>query len=281
MIRTIADFMIAPYETIEALVGLEWIRKVYFEKEQDCFPVIENEKIIGILTRQDIMRSHPNRIAADAMNGKFAYAKPDTPLWSAQEVLEKNNLTALLVGEPQELLGIITPGSIRRELAKHTDLLTGLYKTDYLYYQAMQCITSGQQLSVIFADVDNFGGINKKYGHIKGDTILKEVSALLLANIPKKTNLCRFGGDEFVLIMPCTKSAAIEFAKKLEQLVRDYSFCDNIPITLSTGVVAAERGNQDISSSQAVSYLINKASLASTLAKKTKTDGFGDKVKTG
>jgi len=281
MIRTTADFMIAPYETIEALVGLQRIKEVYFEKDQECFPIMENGGIIGILTRQDMMKAHPNRIAIDAMNGKFAYVKPDTPLWSAQEILKKNNLAALLVGDPKAVSGIVTPDSIKRELAKHTDLLTGLYKTDYLYYQAMQFITSGQKVAVIFADIDNFGGINKKYGHIKGDIILKEVSALLLANISQGTSLCRFGGDEFVLIMPCSQAAAIGFTKAFEQIVCDYTFCDNIPITMSAGVVANETWDQDFSCSQILSYLINKASLASTLAKKVKAVGRTDKIEIG
>ncbi len=180
MIRKIADFMITP-ETVEATAGLRQVKPLFFKKEQDCFPVIDEGQIVGVMSLQDTVQAHPNRIVADAMNGKFIYAEPDMPLWRARELMEQDRLSALLVCEHDVLKGIVTPTVIKQELGKHTDLLTGLYRTD-LYYPALKLMASGQEISLAFADIDNFGEINKQCGHVKGDLILKEFGALLQAH---------------------------------------------------------------------------------------------------
>ena len=271
MIRRTADFMIAPCETIESLVGLRQVKEFFYEKNQDCFPVIEDRQVVGILTWQDIMKAHINRIVADAMSGRFAYAEPDMPLWRAKEILEHNNLAALLVREQGVLSGLVTPAIIKQELGKHTDLLTGLYKTDYLYYHALRMMASSQQVAIIFVDIDKFGEINKQYGHIKGDLILKAFSILLQTHMPQEARLCRFGGDEFVILMSCSHEAVVAFAQKLGQTVARYTFVDDIPVTMSAGVAAiGGLSNQSVSHSHLLASLINKASLASTSAKKDK-----------
>lgn len=269
MIRKIADFMIVPCETVEALAGLRQVRQLFSEKQQNCFPVTDNGQIIGILTWEDIITAHPNRIVADAMSGQFAYAEPGMPLWRAQELLEQNKLSALLVSEQDSLKGLVTPAVLTQELGKHTDLLTGLYKMDYLYYHAMRLMASGREIAILFADIDNFGEINKQYGHMKGDRILKELSALLQAHMPPGASLCRFGGDEFVILMACSWDAAVAVAHKLAQIVGGNAFTDNIPVALSAGVATTGRmGDHPLSSGQLLASVINKASLASTLAKK-------------
>lgn len=268
MIRKIADFMITP-ETVEAMAGLRQVKPLFFEKEQDCFPVTNEGQVVGVLSWQDTMRAHPNRIVADAMSGKFIYAEPDMPLWHAKEILEQDELSALLVREQNLLKGLVTPTIIKQELGKHTDLLTGMYRTDYLYYHALKLIASGQEISVAFADVDNFGEINKQYGHVKGDLILKEFGALLQEHTPPEAILCRYGGDEFISLMSCSREDVTAFAHYLGQVVAGYTFPDNIPVTMSVGVATAGGVNDPcLPHSRLLASLINKASLASTSAKK-------------
>ncbi|XEQ94777.1 hypothetical protein SCACP_36760 [Sporomusa carbonis] len=211
----------------------------------------------------------PNRIVADAMTGRFIYAEPDMPLWHASETLEQDKLSALLAREQDLLKGLVTPAIIKQELGKHTDLLTGLYRTDYLYYHALKLMSSGREISVAFADIDNFGEINKRYGHVKGDLILKEFGALLQAHTPPETILCRFGGDEFIILMSCSRETLAAFAHKLRQAVAGYTFPDNIPVTMSVGVATAGRmSDRSLPHGRLLASLINKASLASTSAKK-------------
>lgn len=222
-----------------------------------------------MLSLQDTMQAHPNRIVADAMNGNFTYAEPDMPLWRAKEILEQERLSALIVCEQDMLKGIVTPTVIKQELGKHTDLLTGLYRTDYLYYHALKLMASGREISLAFADIDNFGEINKQYGHVNGDLILKEFGALLQANAPTGAILCRYGGDEFITLMTCSREDITTLANDLRQIVAGYHFQDNIPVTMSVGVATAGRvSDRSLSHGRLLASLINKASLASTAAKK-------------
>lgn len=83
------------------------------------------------------------------------------------------------------------------------------------------------ELSVMFVDVDNFKEINDHYGHAVGDTVLKNISNLI-KKYTRSSDICiRYGGDEFLIILPETsRQAALEVASKLKKAV------DNIPITI-------------------------------------------------
>jgi diguanylate cyclase (GGDEF)-like protein len=268
MIRTVADFMITPFRTVDGLAGLLQIKELFLANNQECFPVMDNEQVVGVLSWKDLLESHPNRIAVDAMSDQFIYVEPDMPFWQAKEILEQNNLSALLIRERNILVGLVTPAVIEHELGRHTDLLTNLYKTDYLYYHALQLLESGQETSIIFTDINNFGLINKQNGHMKGDLILKEFSALLQKHMPPESCLCRFGGDEFVILMAASRKAVAAVSQKMKQIVASYTFPYNIPVTMAAGIATTNRSNDcTLSHSSLLVSLINMASLASTAAK--------------
>ena len=96
--------------------------------------------------------------------------------------------------------------------------------------------------STIMFDIDYFKKINDTYGHIAGDFVLKEL-ALLVKSLMRKSDLCgRFGGEEFILILPETKLVgAMKFASRLKDEVEKYEFVFNnkkIPITISIGITS-------------------------------------------
>jgi diguanylate cyclase (GGDEF)-like protein len=83
----------------------------------------------------------------------------------------------------------------------------------------------GSDLSAVMFDLDNFKKINDTYGHPAGDDVLKTVSRTILSTIRKCDYLVRYGGDEFVLIMPETKlSRAVDVADRLRKII------ENLPI---------------------------------------------------
>ncbi len=261
--------MMTPCETVNALTGLRQIKDIFFANRQHCFPVINEGQIVGVLTWQDFIQAHPNRIAADAMSDRYAFVETCLPFWQAAEMLAQNNLVALLVMKNDILAGLVTPEVIEFELGRHTDLLTGLYKADYFYYHALQLMSSGQDMSIIFIDINNFGLINKQYGHIKGDIILKELSAMLKEQTPPKAFLCRFGGDEFIVLFPASREEAAVFSRKLERTVARHKFTYNIPVTISAGIVTAGINcDRTLEPGKLLASLVNMASLASTEAKK-------------
>ncbi|GAX87038.1 conserved hypothetical protein [Lebetimonas natsushimae] len=119
--------------------------------------------------------------------------------------------------------------------------------------------------SVVFFDIDHFKNVNDTYGHDAGDVILKSLGLLFKRYARDIDMIGRFGGEEFVAILPNTdKNGAYKFAEKIRSIVEKTKFMyknTRIPITISGGV--AERG--EVSSKE---ELLKKADERLYLAKK-------------
>lgn len=130
-----------------------------------------------------------------------------------------------------------------------TDKLTGMYNRAYFenYLPAtLQSMEPTQNLSVIMADIDHFKSINDTYGHPAGDYIIKKVAHLFREKFRKTDVLCRYGGEEFLAILPTTDllgaaSAADKLRKSIE--TENFSFEDKkINVTISLGIAEVKVG---------------------------------------
>lgn len=271
MMRYICDIMIRKFFMVDVLDGLRHIQSLVSENRCDGFPVMENNQVVGVLTYKNLLQSHPNRIAADAMTDQFAYIDAYSSIWNAKEIFDTGKIELLIVQDNKQLAGIVTKALLEAELGKHIDLLTGLPKSDFIYYRAIRLIEDNQEMSFAFFDVNNFGVVDKEYGHIAGDIVLKELGTVLKTNMTDQTYVARFGGDEFLVLTPYAADKCHLFAQNLLKAISQHTFHNNIPITVSAGIV--ERKESQVSSKnifRIVSNLINLASLASTRAKKDK-----------
>ena len=104
----------------------------------------------------------------------------------------------------------------------------------------------GSELSAVMFDLDNFKKINDTYGHQVGDHVLKAVSRTVLATIRKCDYLVRYGGEEFVLLMPETKlGRAVEVADRLRRIIEITAIqCGGtrLHVTASFGVARLKKG---------------------------------------
>lgn len=125
-----------------------------------------------------------------------------------------------------------------------TDKLTGLYnrfKIDKELFSQKDNIDRNDSYScgLILIDIDYFKSINDTLGHLVGDCILKDISKLLKNNLRKTDIIGRWGGEEFLIILPFTsKDIAKKIAENLRALIEEnnFSYKMNRKITISIGV---------------------------------------------
>jgi len=127
-------------------------------------------------------------------------------------------LTAAILGE------LVGTYKHRLERTSITDPLCGIWNKrgfDQLFARTARIVRrTGQPLSVLYFDLDDFKRVNDTQGHREGDRVLREFSAQLEANTRPQDMLARLGGDEFILALPGTDEAQAELmARRLEARV--------------------------------------------------------------
>jgi diguanylate cyclase (GGDEF)-like protein len=140
----------------------------------------------------------------------------------------------------------------QKELEKlaRTDALTGLNNRYALIENANREIEVSKRynlnLSIIMFDIDFFKNINDVYGHDIGDSILIELSKLIKKNIRKTDFLSRYGGEEFIIILPNTDIIeATKLANKLKEIVENYKFPIIKKLTISIGVAQLDKSKNE------------------------------------
>jgi diguanylate cyclase (GGDEF)-like protein len=115
----------------------------------------------------------------------------------------------------------------------HTSLYNVRYMYDYLEREVENTIRANSNLSLIFFDLDHFKKINDTFGHMCGSALLREVGHFLKEVIRPEYIPIRYGGDEFVIIMPNTRKAeAIEFAKELRERILNHNFLTDMGLSV-------------------------------------------------
>ncbi len=128
----------------------------------------------------------------------------------------------------------------------NTDPLTGLYSRRYLEEQMgvefKRAIRYNHSLSMLLVDLDHFKKINDTLGHLAGDKVLSEVGRRLGKAIRETDFIGRYGGEEFVVILPETKAAdALQIAEKMRHLVAERPvFFEGRPIKVTASIGVAE-----------------------------------------
>ena len=128
------------------------------------------------------------------------------------------------------------------------DGLTGVYNYRYFHevltHQLEVSRRYGWPLSLLFLDIDNFKSINDTRGHPEGDLVLKTLAGLLQSRVRHADMICRYGGEEFVVLVPqSSKPQAFHLAERLREQIAASPIAlsqGEIHITVSIGVATLE-----------------------------------------
>lgn len=137
-----------------------------------------------------------------------------------EELLDSFNIMSLKLSESYK----------RLETLSITDKLTGLYNRRYfdnvLRKEVLRAKRLKHNLCLLFIDIDNFKHFNDTYGHDEGDKVLQRFGQLIIENMRNEIDIaCRYGGEEFTIILPETQSyAAFNIANRILNNFRSMKF---------------------------------------------------------
>jgi diguanylate cyclase (GGDEF)-like protein len=149
-----------------------------------------------------------------------------------------------------------------------TDPLTGVMNvrafTEVVEYEISSLQRQGSPFSVAYLDLDNFKEVNDRYGHRKGDELLKTVVMCLVGNLRETDLIARMGGDEFTIFFPATN---LEASRIVMLRIREHLLLlseeNGWPITFSMGVLTCTDGNcsldEIISTADTLMYEVKNA----------------------
>lgn len=221
-----------------------------------CVPVFSNKQ----LDHQDIMEERRSSFYPTSQILGYLYINSDNIFNNINEETYK------LCKELSPLVALMLE-KLQLEISSSIDKLTGVYTRkyleDFLENQIQQSKDHGQHFSIIMFDIDDFKGVNDKFGHQTGDRVLKELSSIVRNNI-RKVDMCgRYGGEEFIVVLPGTDiEGTSRVSGKLRELVEASKLLgDKRPVTISMGIAAyPQHGNT-------AAEIIEKADQALYVAK--------------
>ncbi len=152
------------------------------------------------------------------------------------------------------------------------DKLTGTfsrYACDLFFErEAKRCQRDLLPLSVLLIDIDDFKSVNDQYGHPKGDRVLKMVTDCLHAELRSMDTLCRWGGEEFIVILPeQDHDAALKLGQRLCHAINNHDFTLAKPLSISIGGTTVKGSDYSFNS------LVSKADKALYSVKQSGKNG--------
>jgi diguanylate cyclase (GGDEF)-like protein/PAS domain S-box-containing protein len=198
------------------------------------------DQLIG----RDLIKLLPNRALADARtagiesamqtrrplvfhdrNGERCYANHIYPVQDSSGEAWAVAVFAMDITELKETEQALALANRELLKAAERDPLTGLYNRRFLDTALEREIKRAQRhgvpLGILIADVDHFKRVNDMHGHAAGDDALKAVANYLMSNVRSEDVVCRYGGEEFVVLMPgASGHVARERAEALREGVR-------------------------------------------------------------
>lgn len=227
-------------------------------------PVYEGGQVLGILIAEQLLGVDPDTPVRAVMTTELLIATPQTPLRVVAEWLQRHRQAILPVVDEAQLVGIITVYDLLSEIGRSYDPMTGLPWSDHLREWSIERLAEGNEITILFFDLDNFGVFNKRYGHLVGDEVLRRVAQLILSETdPQVDVVCRWGGDEFAIATLRRREEAGLLAHHISRQIANIHIPEvDIPITVSYGYQGGKRTREreQVHYAATVDNLVNLAS---------------------
>ena len=226
------------------------------------------EKLIGLSSRYlqgksvfDLLDKSNREILQDSLNSLIASHKKhiefdvQIPKKNGQLIWVNVSIKAVYDSEEPRFIYLLKDVTKRKEEKEklrrlaNLDQLTNIYNRrkfqELFELEYKRNKRYKRSLSCIFFDIDHFKSINDNFGHDIGDSVLKELSSLVLNSIRETDFFARWGGEEFVILLPETsKDVAFHIAENLRKKIKKEVFTKVKDVTVSLGV--AELKTEDM-----------------------------------
>lgn len=232
------------------MTGLDLLKEV---------KVLDPESVVVIMTSNATLESATSALRA----GAYDYlVKPFENIELVSAVVNRAIEKIRLIGDNRALIDHLKRNTdelkrvnARLTLMANRDPLTGLFNPRYfreeLERELARCRRHDRVFSLIFLDVDQFKHYNDAHSHLVGDDALTTVAEIIRGRCRESTVAARFGGDEFVLLVPeADTEAAPAFAEALRRSVEQHRFQEEQTqplgnITISLGVTSYPAHGED------------------------------------
>lgn len=274
--RTVAEFMAKSLITAASRETVAVVARRLTEHRIGGLPVLEDGGIVGIVTLRDLVGQPPYRPVRDVMTRDVVTVGPTERITDAYALMDGSRIGRLPVVEEGAIVGIVTRGDLLKEMGRLTDPMTDLPWSGTLRQEAADLLKAGREVSVLFIDLDDFGIVNKLYGHVVGDRVITAVAKLLRETTKVESDvICRYAGDEFAIVTTRPVEAATALALQLREAIvaTDVPGAPPGAVSAAIGIAGGKRSieRHDIHYDATVDDLITMASRASTMAKRTKS----------
>lgn len=215
--QPISAFMTKNIECCEANISIrkaiEFIKERHFKR----LVVVDSKRhIVGMILQKEII----------------SIAYNNWTLIMKQHQAELKEINSLLSSQAERYKQLAAIDPLTELYNRHRFI--ELYTTEFIAMQQRK-----HPMSLIMLDIDFFKKINDNYGHNMGDDVLRKVSKIIQMPIRHIDIICRWGGEEFVVLLPTAdKKQALSLAEKLRHIVEQTEMPGGIKVTASLGVTS-------------------------------------------
>lgn len=253
LFRSAMDFVSAPIIIFASDGAILWSNREFTITSGYSFSELVRRNIAAICERVGasaaLLPHWPQRsplALSDRSSARVAVRRADGSIFTADarvRAMESDSLAPCFVCVLQQATHAVQ--SLDQEIERtRTDPLTGAYSRTFLLESLRQAIQAsgdnGHIVAALFVDLDGFKGVNDRHGHSVGDDLLRAVTSRLQSGVRASDVVGRYGGDEFVVVLPAlaARQLATDIGRKLlEQLAQPFSLgWGTVRIGASVGV---------------------------------------------